>query len=380
MKKQRNKAGFSNNAGFSLLEVILAMAILAIISIPLLSYFSDSMKYNVKMADKQHATNLAQEIVENLKAQEKLVQDTAAAGGSPSYGIPYLTGNGYVMNASGTLTSNGVGTAVFTGAADSIGEDYDVKISVDTNKDANTKLLPQIYGIDDTSDVLLEDDNQFDQALTYFRSVNTNYAATHPGAKLSDDAIRKGMKRKITVTIRTGTGSGYDVVAKSSYSCAKLEGSSSGEKTFDLTDDLVNTHLGGKKAVHAIYFLYRYHEGAKEDTLEIESEDAGVTCKPEVHIVCQNPTEIKNSSNPYHFYLNTYYKPLMQSQIYTNLSDSLKADILYGNGTPVSAKEELVTTGSQVRTVEMQVEIYQKGKMNTAGAEPYITVKASKGE
>ena len=47
MKRQPN-----NNGGFSLLEVILAMAILAIISIPLLSYFMQSMKYNAMMADK----------------------------------------------------------------------------------------------------------------------------------------------------------------------------------------------------------------------------------------------------------------------------------------------------------------------------------------
>lgn len=50
-----------------MLEVILAMAILAILSIPLLSYFTQSMKYNAMMADKQHATNLAQEVMEDLK-------------------------------------------------------------------------------------------------------------------------------------------------------------------------------------------------------------------------------------------------------------------------------------------------------------------------
>lgn len=66
MKKQQN------NGGFSLLEVILAMAILAILSIPLLSYFTQSMKYNAMMADKQHATNLAQEVMEDLKKQPQL--------------------------------------------------------------------------------------------------------------------------------------------------------------------------------------------------------------------------------------------------------------------------------------------------------------------
>ena len=71
MKRQPN-----NNGGFSLLEVILAMAILAIISIPLLSYFTQSMKYNAMMADKQHATNLAQEVLEDLKNQKELAAVT----------------------------------------------------------------------------------------------------------------------------------------------------------------------------------------------------------------------------------------------------------------------------------------------------------------
>lgn len=75
MKRQPN-----NNGGFSLLEVILAMAILAIISIPLLSYFTQSMKYNAMMADKQHATNLAQEVLEDLKNQKKLAVVTTGAG------------------------------------------------------------------------------------------------------------------------------------------------------------------------------------------------------------------------------------------------------------------------------------------------------------
>ena len=81
-----------NNQGFSLLEVVLSMAILAIISIPLLSYFTQSVKYNAKMADKQHATNLGQEIMESLKDQPNLVQNVTDAGLT----VPYLTNQGYV--------------------------------------------------------------------------------------------------------------------------------------------------------------------------------------------------------------------------------------------------------------------------------------------
>lgn len=56
----------SKNAGFSLIEVVVSMAVLAIISIPLLSYFTESMRYNRMMAEKQKATLLSQEILEQL--------------------------------------------------------------------------------------------------------------------------------------------------------------------------------------------------------------------------------------------------------------------------------------------------------------------------
>ena len=91
MKKQKNQRALSN-AGFSLLEVILSMAILAILSVPLLSYFTQSMKYNAKMADKQHASNLAQEVMENLKNQPNLVQNADASG----FDVPYLEAENYV--------------------------------------------------------------------------------------------------------------------------------------------------------------------------------------------------------------------------------------------------------------------------------------------
>ena len=100
MKKQQN------NGGFSLLEVILAMAILAILSIPLLSYFTQSMKYNAMMADKQHATNLAQEVMEDLKKQPQLVESVSAGG----FTVPYLTGyvqTGYTPAAAGGSTTAG---------------------------------------------------------------------------------------------------------------------------------------------------------------------------------------------------------------------------------------------------------------------------------
>ena len=62
-----------DNKGFTLVEVMLSMAILALISIPLMKYFSDSLRYAAQTAEKQKATLIAQETVEFIKSQQKLV-------------------------------------------------------------------------------------------------------------------------------------------------------------------------------------------------------------------------------------------------------------------------------------------------------------------
>ena len=144
MKRQPN-----NNGGFSLLEVILAMAILAIISIPLLSYFTQSMKYNAMMADKQHATNLAQEVLEDLKNQKELAQIKDVGTG---FRVPYLEGKGYTL----LLETPAAAPApafqaknVYYASAGISGRAYDVEVSVSTAEPLARVLLSCEYAVKD---------------------------------------------------------------------------------------------------------------------------------------------------------------------------------------------------------------------------------------
>ena len=127
-----------NNAGFSLVEVILAMAILAILAIPLLNYFVESMKYNARMSQEQHATLLAQETVEDLKSQDQLIALTTRPDGTSGYQSNYLEGLGYA-----SISSDASGVSYY-GAADAVHKDYDVTITVNADTAENQKLLPQI--------------------------------------------------------------------------------------------------------------------------------------------------------------------------------------------------------------------------------------------
>lgn len=62
-RRQQNK-----NAGFSLVELLVAVAILSIIMIPLLHMFLSSTRVNVKSRERLRATTLAQDVMEGLKA------------------------------------------------------------------------------------------------------------------------------------------------------------------------------------------------------------------------------------------------------------------------------------------------------------------------
>ena len=175
MKRQPN-----NNGGFSLLEVILAMAILAIISIPLLSYFTQSMKYNAMMADKQHATNLAQEVLEDLKNQKELAQIKDVGTG---FRVPYLEGKGYTL----LLETPAAAPApafqaknVYYASAGISGRAYDVEVSVSTAAAENDTDIPQIEGIDDTKDVVALEHNQLQEGNYAIEPMKTFWMVNIP--------------------------------------------------------------------------------------------------------------------------------------------------------------------------------------------------------
>lgn len=73
------------NQGFSLVEVVIAIAILAIVALPLFSAFAQSAKTNAKARKIMNATNLAQNIVEDIKADGVLTYSGLTEIGASNY-------------------------------------------------------------------------------------------------------------------------------------------------------------------------------------------------------------------------------------------------------------------------------------------------------
>lgn len=369
MKKLKNQRAFSN-AGFSLLEVILSMAILAILSIPLMSYFTQSMKYNAKMADKQHASNLAQEVMENLKNQPNLVQNADASG----FDVPYLEAENYVK-ASYTPAATG-GSVDYYGQADAIGEKYDIRVSVNTNQTENMSKVPQVDGIDGEADVIALENGQLQDALNYFSSKNMGYADEHKISAMSTDAICANLHRTISITVKADY-----VTVECFYRCEGVPG-------VDADDQYQCSNYAEEdiENVQHIYLMYEVHQ----DTDEIELRcDVGVGV-PKLVIVCQNIGEVntKYTSDQYRLTISPKDGCSMP-EISSNLGqDSYEnppmknAGKIWQDSYQLNNVKALVEKEAGVRKVNLVVRVYKKDKGNGPDKDDYqyITVDSAKGE
>ena len=375
MKKQQNQRALSN-AGFSLLEVILSMAILAILSIPLMSYFTQSMKYNAKMADKQHASHLAQEVMENLKNQPNLAQNVAVSG----FDVPYLAAKNYVKTAykpaapGGTATG---GTVEYYGQADAIGEKYDVRVSVSTNNAENVSKVPQVDGIDGTVDVIALENGQLQNALIYFSSKNRGYADEHNISAMSRDAICAKLHRTMLITVKADY-----VTVECFYRCEGVDGVAADDQyqcSNYAEEDIEN--------VQHIYLMYEVHQNTDEIELRC---DVGVRV-PKLVIVCQNIDKVNTDFPLYRLTIspkngkNGCSMPEIASNLgqksYENPAETNKGKI-WKDSYLLSNVKALVEKEQGIRKVNIEVSVYKKDKGDGTDKDDYryITVDSAKGE
>lgn len=117
------------NQGFSLVEVIIAIAIFIIAAIPLFNSFALAAKSNAKAREIMNATNLAQNTIEEIKAEGTYaytgltsigldsyanipIADTLKMGGKEYYGKVSIAPSNKVVNDEMVYTFGGINPAV----------------------------------------------------------------------------------------------------------------------------------------------------------------------------------------------------------------------------------------------------------------------------
>lgn len=400
MKKESNR----ENAGFTLIEVILSMAILALISLPLLGYFTDSIRYSRLMEQKQFATVLAQQTMEGLKAEEVLITTVEKNDGTRIYSVPFLLGPNaklsaeetqdaaYYVNVNNTLNSEGKGSIVMK---KSTGE-LDVVVSLNTDAAANSVSRPIVYSIDDTQDVLAIERDQFSEATIYFMALNSAYVteknagisteagkAFVPLVVMTKDEIEKNMTREIYLSIDFADGF-YRVVGNYVYTCTGVEGAGSA-KTFT-SSPIIDVKTANLRSIYMLYDIIHEeplsnistNKTPKKDILHVDNNTAEF---PNLVVVCQN-MDVSNI-NTYKFQIKCDKDPTLDAYtVRTNLNTS---NISNSNGMPGNADKvkNLSEDGYPVRIVNLEVAVYPAGgySVNPADCEePYTVFTSTKGE
>lgn len=353
------------NNGFTLVEVILSIAILAIISIPLLNYFSNSIRYSALMAEKEQATILAQKLIEEMEAEETLIQD--------DYTIPFLTGTkGYMADLTHQLSStDGTGTAIFSGVEDG---KYDVIVTVSTSTPVNSTTHPVIYGIDDTQDVLAVEKEQRNEAAIYFMSINSSYSSMAGVASLSADEIKNRMVRTIHIDIGMD-GSNYTVKVYYTYVCSDLKGA--GSSNAYTSSNLLDGKIAKLETIYLLYDRTDHGTAGDVDTIEMNASPEAIAAgvNPDLYLVCQNT---RNDGS----YVLQVNRLDVSEKIHTNVSNTIPGADATGivkdqTGLPVTT-EELTGEEQIVRLVSLKVEVYKKN--HRASDSAYAVMETTKGE
>lgn len=181
----------SGNAGFTLVEVILSIAILSLISVPLVKYFMDSLGYSIRTKQKQNATLVAQETIEFMKSQETMMKwvpaKNAAGVTVMHYDIPDSMKEEFGVPLDQTIEqfdaahpaadydrNEGKGKLVYDYSVTPAGYDdgYDVRVTLETDMGYKEVSKPMVYGIDDTTNVVAAEYNEEEDAMMQLMARN----------------------------------------------------------------------------------------------------------------------------------------------------------------------------------------------------------------
>ncbi len=259
MKREGIKQLKRNNQGFSLLEVLLAMAILAIVFVPLMNYFTDSIKYNNMSKIKQKATLLAQNTMEDLKNEASVQAIFSKYEGNLRW------------EAKPTVAEATDGMdCVYYGMEEMDGSRYDVKVEVKARTEKRAEIIPMSLNGDF---IAVESGLERMEAINYFAGEDSGDSA------LIDD-ISQNMSKTLYLDFNT-VDENMVIHAYSIY-------------TYGVQETAPNTLRNLTIPISELRYVYLFFldEGAAygrdEETLVVTN--ANFSQIERVYLVCKNKT------------------------------------------------------------------------------------------
>lgn len=202
-----------NNSGFTLVEVLIAVVILAIISLPVLSTFSNAARINAKARRTENANTAINNIIEEAKELE--LEELLDGKGKYSYQQKgNSVNNTYVITDKANNTGEKVG--YFTGVD---GEKYYVRAKIDPgaytktddpgnniSNDINSQGLSVYADISSGNNYVYRDDNADSDAIKWFNkygvSIDSSDIKKNTLVEISFEEVHAKPELKIKQVVR----------------------------------------------------------------------------------------------------------------------------------------------------------------------------------
>ena len=408
-----NKSIINDNSGLSIVEVLVAVAILAIVFVPLLKTFTQASTINSKAQKLQNVTSLAEGVMEDVKGKSiQELHDLAVERTDVSF-LP--------LDKDGTLTKGNLNnvppyTVTYENVTATQGITYDAVVTISTDNykstdrsdarkanklshnddigdvsDANVRELPQINKVDSNKNAVLswelnKYDNKALENLAAENSVSSSDIAT------LKDSYKDTAEKHINIEIKEDTDtSSTKVSCEVEYKTGK-NASDKSLKYLVYTGYFVEP-LASEPAGPNIYLFYTLSENVKDgasniadpikkENIKIEDKTTGK--RHNVYFIMQDGVDKLSTTNGSEVTLDISGSGYSESIYYDKTSIFTDAiTYLAGGSTPDDESDdvyffsnlkdkngnsgELYTSKSKDRIYYVTVEIKEHGKPEVLG-------------
>lgn len=250
------RMGRKHTQGFTLMEVLVCIAMVGILFTPMLTLFSHSMKTNVNSKDIQRATTLSEQVMEQVRSYtstQAMVNDTGwtrtQSNFKDSITDKVLTNDdGSYKNETYYFVMDGL---------KSDNKEYTANITVNCNPYRTNDLsnLPILESLGSDNSVLAVEQNETEEALNIFQQ---KYLSTHNGATTTIEELAKKLQKTIKVdVVDSAMDNGVeiipaDMVRVQVYNEYEIEGLGT------LTSDRIYNDVVYYNNLKSIYLFYSY--------------------------------------------------------------------------------------------------------------------------
>lgn len=393
-----------NRKGFTLMEVMVSIALIGILFTPMLAFFSNSTQTNIRIKNLQRATTAAQAVMEEFRsyetiedmvftywnsADDKVCKDSSC---SQEFDDIYVGGKFIKYDNPFYFQKNGI---------ESDGKTYVARVKLDTSKyeKLNKGEMPVISSLGTETTVVAKEKDETSNKIREFEQLYFNKTGyTDKDADYFAEHLLKTTKVVIKDTDESGTPISDGMVNVRIYNEYTLTVSVPGCDHAQIGEDIYNG-LMEEKRLKGIYVFFNFDVTSTgssfrkisqnmEVTIDYKNSPADWQCGYTVYAVCQgihvmdtdkilkdeedNPamTNFVNLKGLWMHFTSTSHVSGQKAKVWTNFPADVDSVCVQ------SPMEDIVDTEEIKRLADLTVEIYNEGDMS----KPVITMTSTRGE